>query len=166
MLFPLLLIALASAPSAFAHGEASTTNSSMGSMMMTALHFTPLGDTLWFSSWAPQSGGAVAGACIGLFLLAIAERAVAMYRAMLSAQWALRVRRASSNPKARLQAPPFVPAYDVPRGALYALQALFGFAFMLVVMTFQAAYIIAVVAGFGVGEMLFGRYVSGVAGVH
>jgi hypothetical protein len=32
--------------------------------------------------------------------------------------------------------------------------------------TFQAAYIISVVAGFGVGEMLFGRYVSGVAGIH
>ncbi|KAJ7107713.1 Ctr copper transporter [Mycena epipterygia] len=134
--------------------------------MMTALHFTPLGDTLWFSSWAPASGGAVAGACIAMFVLALLDRYVASYRAMLSAQWALRARRASPNPKARLQAPPFTPAHDIPRGALFALQSLLGFAFMLVIMTFQVAYIISIVVGFGVGEMLFGRYGGSTAGAH
>ncbi|KAJ7495622.1 CTR copper uptake transporter, partial [Mycena latifolia] len=148
------------------HHSSATTNSSMGGMMMTALHFTPLGDTLWFASWAPATGGAVAGACIGLFALALLERWVAARRTVLQAQWALRTRRAGPNPKSRLQAPPFVLAHDVPRGALYALQALLGYAFMLVVMMFQAAYIIALVAGLGVGEMLFGRYAGSVSGAH
>ncbi|KAJ6534492.1 Ctr copper transporter [Mycena vulgaris] len=134
--------------------------------MMTALHFTPLGDTLWFAGWAPQSGGALAGACIGLFVLALFDRWVASCRKTLEAHWSLHVWQASANRKNHLQmqAPPFIPAHDVPRGALYALQALLGFAVMLVIMTFQVAYIISVVAGFGVGEMLFGRYGGAVAG--
>ena len=44
-----------------------------GGMMMPWMHFS-LGDSLWFSAWVPQSKGALAGACIGLFMLAIIER--------------------------------------------------------------------------------------------
>ncbi|KAJ6605126.1 Ctr copper transporter family-domain-containing protein [Mycena sp. CBHHK59/15] len=158
----LLLFALG----AHAHGGSSaSTNSSMGGMM-AALHFTPLGDTIWFAGWAPQSSGALAGACIGLFLLGVFERWVAARRTMLQAQWALRVRRASPNTKSWVQAPPFIPAHDVPRGALYALQVVLGYAIMLAVMMFQVAYIISIVAGLGVGEMLFGRYAGSVSGAH
>jgi len=52
---------------------------------------------------------------------------------------------------------PFIPAHDLSRGALHAVQALLGYTLMLSVMTFQAAYIISVIAGLGLGEMLFGR---------
>lgn len=48
-------------------------------------------------------------------------------------------------------------SHDLPRGVLYALQALLAYLLMLSVMTFQAAYIIAIVLGLGLGEVLFGR---------
>jgi len=53
--------------------------------------------------------------------------------------------------------PPFVLSHDAARGALYSLQALLSYALMLAVMTFQAAYIISIVIGLGLGEILFGR---------
>jgi len=53
--------------------------------------------------------------------------------------------------------PPFVLSNDATRGALYSLHALLSYALMLAVMTFQAAYIISIVLGLGLGEMLFGR---------
>ncbi|KAJ7710432.1 Ctr copper transporter family-domain-containing protein [Mycena rosella] len=144
--------------------------------MMTTLHFTPISDTLWFAGWVPQSKGALAGACIGLFLLAIVERWVAAVRRMCEAQWAAAGRRAMKKScdkdgekkgvRARLSAPPFVAAHDVMRGAMQALGAALGYAFMLAVMTFQASFIISIVLGLGVGEMLFGRYGGNPTGAH
>jgi len=56
----------------------------------------------------------------------------------------------------------FVPGHDITRGILHAIQAAIGFALMLSVMTFDAAYFISVVLGLGVGEVLFGRFGKGV----
>lgn len=70
------------------------------------------------------------------------------------------LKSASGRPdlrRARLIAP-FIPSHDLTRGALYALQALLSYALMLAVMTFQAAYIIAIIVGLGIGEILFGRF--------
>jgi len=53
--------------------------------------------------------------------------------------------------------PPFIASHDFPRGLAYSLQALLTYLLMLAVMTFQAAYFIAIVVGLGIGEMLFGR---------
>lgn len=53
---------------------------------------------------------------------------------------------------------PFRLGADVPRGLLYMLLSLVHFAVMLVVMTFQIWWILSVVVGLGVGEMLFGRF--------
>jgi len=52
---------------------------------------------------------------------------------------------------------PFILSHDIPRGAIHALQALLSYALMLAVMTFQAAYIISIILGLGIGEVLFGR---------
>jgi len=60
---------------------------------------------------------------------------------------------------------PFIAAHDIPRGAIHALQALLGYALMLAVMTFQAAYLISVIIGLGLGEVMFGRMGSGL-GTH
>ncbi|EPQ55533.1 hypothetical protein GLOTRDRAFT_138434 [Gloeophyllum trabeum ATCC 11539] len=54
--------------------------------MLTYLHFTP-GDILWFQGWVPKSTGAMVGACIGLFLLAILERWIACIRALADMAW-------------------------------------------------------------------------------
>jgi len=62
--------------------------------------------------------------------------------------------RPERNPRS---VPPFIPSHDLPRGAIYAVQALMAYALMLAVMTFQAAYLISIVLGLGIGEMLFGR---------
>lgn len=53
---------------------------------------------------------------------------------------------------------PFRLGTDVPRGLLYMLLSIIHFALMLVVMTFQLWWIISVIVGLGVGEMLFGRF--------
>jgi len=52
---------------------------------------------------------------------------------------------------------PFILAHDIPRGVIHAAQALLGYVIMLAVMTFHAGYIISIVLGLGVGEILFGR---------
>ncbi|CAA7261083.1 unnamed protein product [Cyclocybe aegerita] len=61
-------------------------------------------------------------------------------------------------------APPFILTYTLARGAIHALQAALGFAFMLVVMTYNAGYILSIILGLGVGEAVFGRFVVGGVG--
>jgi len=58
-------------------------------MMTPYLHFTR-GDTLWLREIVPKSKGAVAGACIFLFVLAMFERFYASWSARTQARWALR----------------------------------------------------------------------------
>lgn len=53
--------------------------------------------------------------------------------------------------------PPFIPLHDIPRGILHAIQTVFSYTLMLVIMTFNAGYIISVILGLGVGEIMFGR---------
>ncbi|TDL19805.1 hypothetical protein BD410DRAFT_815816 [Rickenella mellea] len=135
--------------------------------MTPYLHFTP-GDMLWFLGWVPQSAGAMVGTCIGLFLLAIMERWIAACRSVMEVHWRKRVQilianklNATSSSSSLFRNPePFIPAYNITRGVLHAVQAALSFSFMLVVMTFQVSFIIAVCLGFGVGEALFGRYAA------
>jgi Ctr copper transporter family len=61
---------------------------SVGNMIMY-LHFK-LGDNLWFPGWAPHSAGAMAGTCIGLLMLSIAERWLAAIRGVMEAHWRTR----------------------------------------------------------------------------
>lgn len=53
--------------------------------------------------------------------------------------------------------PPFIPMHDITRGIFQAFQALFSYALMLAIMTFNAAYIISIILGLAIGEVLFGR---------
>ena len=85
--------------------------------------------------------------------------------------------------RARRITPPFIWTHDLARGAFFAFQALLAYLLMLAVMwvgsplapstlsdsrgphrTFQAAYIITIILGLGIGEVLFGRF--GSAGSH
>ncbi|KAJ7218435.1 CTR copper uptake transporter [Mycena pura] len=133
--------------------------------MMPMLHFSPIGDTLFFEGWVPQTRAAVFGACVGLFILTLVEAV----RSMAEASWcrsAVKLLDRDNDNKDRktrfrLHLPPFALAHDAMRGAMHALQALLGFIFMLAVMTFQGAYLITIVCGLGVGEILFGRYHTG-----
>lgn len=60
----------------------------MGNMIMY-LHFK-IGDNLWFYGWAPGTAGAMAGACIGLFMLAMAERWLVAMRGVMEKHWSMR----------------------------------------------------------------------------
>lgn len=68
-------------------GSGSTSTPSMAHEGMTMyLHFHG-GDYLYFSAWQPSSPGAIAGACIGLFMLALFERWFAALRAVFEHHW-------------------------------------------------------------------------------
>ncbi|KDQ49551.1 hypothetical protein JAAARDRAFT_143303 [Jaapia argillacea MUCL 33604] len=156
--------------------------------MVPWLHFSG-GDNLWFHAWHPTSHSQLAGACIVLIVLAILERGVARGRGVVSTHLRAKALRTISpadinaNPatsekfadalptveavspnKKHATIPPFVLTYELIRGGLCALQAMFGYALMLGVMTQQAAYIISIIVGLGLGEFLFGRV--GVAAGH
>ncbi|KAF8641218.1 hypothetical protein AX17_000852 [Amanita inopinata Kibby_2008] len=57
--------------------------------------------------------------------------------------------------------PPFIPSHDIPRGVIHGIQALVAYLLMIGVMTYQAAYLISIVVGLGLGEIIFGRYGCG-----
>ncbi|KAH6886733.1 copper transporter [Coprinopsis sp. MPI-PUGE-AT-0042] len=175
-----------------ASGSASPMPASNYASMKPYIHFT-VGDTLWFEDWVPKTTGAMAGACIGLFLLGILERWIAAVRAVANLWWRARTtdildtmhsshlghpragRLATeskhSSPavpyrtfRARFSAPP-MSMNELCRGILYAAQSALTFAFMLVVMTYQGAFLISLVLGLGFGEMLFGRYTNAHVGL-
>ncbi|KAJ7477644.1 hypothetical protein FB451DRAFT_1396600 [Mycena latifolia] len=140
-----------------------------------------------------QSKGTMAGACLGLFVLALVDR------------WSAAKDENGKGGRSGgmcLHAPTFVPADDVMRGALHALQAVLGFAFMLAVMCVLAfssssfwltassalllflracplalrlfrstrtdtteppAFILALVYGLDLDEVLFGKYAAAVS---
>ncbi|KAI0049055.1 hypothetical protein FA95DRAFT_1557320 [Auriscalpium vulgare] len=63
--------------------------------------------------------------------------------------------------------PPFMASYDFAHAALFAAQATLGYALMLgamsspVLTSTSAAYLISILVGLGVGEIVFGRFGSG-----
>lgn len=159
--------------------------------MIPYLHFTP-GDALFFKEWVPKSSGAVAGACVGLFVLAILQRCISGMRGVMDQHWKqrsdaivaarfVRMRESASStdkvsegsgccateaaaaPAPRPTLPPFILPHELARGGMQILQSFFGYALMLAVMTFNAAYIISILLGLGVGEVLFGRFAHGMA---
>ena len=90
----LCILILSCLPCAFAdsNGMIMSMDGSMtlaSGSMLPYLHFTP-GDNLWFMGWVPQSAGAMAGACIGLFLLALVERWITACRAVMEVHWTKR----------------------------------------------------------------------------
>lgn len=54
--------------------------------MTPYLHFTG-GDYLYFPAWVPTTPGAIAGACVGLFFLALFERWFAALRGVFENHW-------------------------------------------------------------------------------
>ncbi|KAJ7150068.1 Ctr copper transporter family-domain-containing protein [Mycena crocata] len=154
----------------------------MEMMMKAYLHFTP-GDALLFSTIAPSSAGAVFGACVVLFLIAILERWLRAVGRGIEGRFRRRTTRLASyaffnnsnsnpdskEPSALANTPQvdvrnqtsdknrFIFSHELTRGALAGLETTLHYLLMLVVMTFNAAYIIAVILGVVVGEVAFGR---------
>ncbi|CUA68260.1 CTR copper uptake transporter [Rhizoctonia solani] len=171
---------------ALAHGGPQTPKENTGSdmMMMTPyFHWAASADALYFKSWVPRTPGGLVGACIGLFCLALFERFLDGARGLVEAWW----RRQQASTAARaLVLPdnasahsysksigsgrdysmnanpvpliaPFEPVRDLVRGAMQAMQSLLVFFLMLSVMTYNAAFLISVTLGLGIGQFIFGR---------
>ncbi|KAI6133338.1 Ctr copper transporter [Pisolithus croceorrhizus] len=141
----------------------------MDKTMDSWLHFGK-GDYLLFETWTPSSNGAIAGASIAIFAFGILHRSLAALRRSREDHWRTRTLAllsklpartlSSSTPdhaKSEGPIPPFIPSHDIPRGIIHAIQTAFSYILMLIVMTFNVAYIIPVILGLGVGEVLFGR---------
>ncbi|KAG8695731.1 hypothetical protein FRC09_008969 [Ceratobasidium sp. 395] len=54
---------------------------------------------------------------------------------------------------------PLLWTHDLARSALFVIQSFFLYAIMLGVMSFNAGYIISIIAGSAIGEVLFGRFI-------
>ncbi|KAG1825602.1 Ctr copper transporter, partial [Suillus subaureus] len=135
------------------------------------LHFSG-GDYLIFKTWMPESKGAIAGACIALVAFCILERWIAALRRQMEIKWGSGIIRmidgieegCSSLPTTPVTVPsrprlvpPFILMHDITRGIFQAVQSLFSYVLMLAVMTFNASYIISIILGLALGEVLFGR---------
>ncbi|KAJ7116708.1 Ctr copper transporter [Mycena epipterygia] len=144
-------------------------------MMKTYLHFTP-GDTLIFETIVPTSAGAIFGACLVLFLVSVADRYLRAVCRGLEHGLSQRTKRlttgyyftsdsAAPHPKApasEIQTPVaaptcFILSHELSRGAFAGLQSTIHYFLMLVVMTFNASFIVSVILGVVVGEVAFGR---------
>jgi copper transporter 1 len=66
-----------------------TSQVNLGSeMMMTPyFHWMANADALYFKAWVPRTPGALAGACISLFFLAMFERFLGAAKGLLEAWW-------------------------------------------------------------------------------
>ncbi|KAG8785900.1 hypothetical protein FRC12_017070 [Ceratobasidium sp. 428] len=174
-----------------ANASAAHVETDMSAMMMMTpyFHWMADADALYFKSWVPRSAGALVGACIGLFFLAVFERFLGGAKGLMEAWWR---RRQAAQLARTLVTPdnasvhshsksiesgsallmgatppliaPFELVHDLARGAMQAVQSLIGFFLMLSVMTYNGAFLIAVVLGLGIGEVAFARL--GRSGAH
>ncbi|KAJ7683214.1 Ctr copper transporter [Mycena rosella] len=157
-----------------------STDSSSMMMMKTYLHFTP-GDTLIFSTIVPTSAGAIFGTCLVLFFISVADRYLRAVVRGLERGFAQRTQRLAStyyfaettgdSPALPSKSPvsdgethpapsaptKFILSHELSRGVTAGLQSTLHYFLMLVVMTFNASFIISVIMGVVVGEVAFGR---------
>lgn len=89
LLLPFVLAHSSSSMDSMAGMDSEGDTTLMSGMMIPYLHFTP-GDILWFQGWVPDSVGAMVGACIGLFMLALIDRWLAAMRRVMEGHWARR----------------------------------------------------------------------------
>ncbi|KAG6872979.1 hypothetical protein C0995_004518 [Termitomyces sp. Mi166 len=145
--------------------------------MLSYLHFTP-GDVLWFDGWVPGKGRTLFAACVGIFLLGIAERWFAALRAGMELAVARDVqvikKKESGQKKTKKcdecqsladvlfmrngTAAPFVVNHAWARFIVHGAQATISILFMLTIMTFQLSFIFSLAIGVGVGEVMYGRF--------
>ncbi|KAG6834754.1 hypothetical protein H0H93_007605 [Arthromyces matolae] len=145
--------------------------------MLSYLHFTP-GDVLWFEGWVPGKGSTLFAACIGLFLLGMAERWIAALRAGTELALVRDVKVIQrkkelgkrENPPSLMDvlllrgdtAAPFLFDHAWARFILQGVQATLAILIMLTIMTFQLSFIFSLAIGVGVGEIMYGRFTDAV----
>ncbi|ELU41476.1 Ctr domain-containing protein [Rhizoctonia solani AG-1 IA] len=161
IMFALALLSIIPSYTLAQHVHGGNADGMGGVAMIPYLHFTP-GDALFFKEWIPKSSGAVGGACVGLFVLAILQRCISAMRGVMEQHWKQRsdalvaarfvlMRDTASADKESEQdtsltgqprvpralkptLPPFIWSHELARGGMQILQSFFGYALMLAVM--------------------------------
>ncbi|KAF8648971.1 hypothetical protein AX16_006085 [Volvariella volvacea WC 439] len=187
-----LVVSTLFAPFAFAHDgydnnamEMETTTMDKGNYTLSPasfmyFHFNPP-DTLWFRDWVPRSSGAMVGACIGLFLLAVVERFISCMAVVSGQALTNRIipisqealvpdtdegNRVVIPPPPSLRslmkpkyASPFKLVEEIPHTILHITQLSLHYVLMLAVMTFNLKFVFAITLGQGFGYLLYGRHI-------
>ena len=88
------------------HGDSgSGSGSASGHATMKPYFHLSVGDTLFFKTWIPQTPGAIAGACIGLFLIGLLDRWLSAMRQSFETHWKHRAMLLSSRYSTNSQEP-------------------------------------------------------------
>ncbi|CAH7682819.1 Ctr copper transporter family-domain-containing protein [Phakopsora pachyrhizi] len=155
-------------------------------MMMTYFFAGVPSVPLWFSGWVPKNGGAVFGACVGLFLLSALAKLLEAYRHQAHLAWSQPkwhdsgITQSSATEKLAdghdptrdigirrsIQSTPWNLKREISRGVLSTVQVTLGYFLMLAVMTFNVYFFLAIILGHFAGEVSFGRLGSADGGGH
>ncbi|KAK7058565.1 hypothetical protein VNI00_002201 [Paramarasmius palmivorus] len=153
-------------------GMDNSTDSSMSMshmMMVPYLHFTKGADVLLFKSIVPNSAGAIFGACLIFFVIAIFDRWFHAYYRGVERRFKARTARLQEDYEGSTEnlregvktapapKPKFVLSHELSRAFLQGAVTTIHYLLMLVVMTFNASYIISIILGHAIGEFSFGR---------
>ncbi|KAH8818578.1 Ctr copper transporter [Flagelloscypha sp. PMI_526] len=145
--------------------------------MKMYLHFTK-GDTLLFKSIVPTKPGAIFGACLVIFIIAIGGRWISSVARGVNQRGILSIMVKGMRLRMSLLPPPDLyarqPSSHAPsnyatqilsnelaRSTLLGLETTIHYLLMLIVMTFNVSYIISSILGSVVGELIFGRFNRG-----
>ncbi|KAH8831687.1 Ctr copper transporter family-domain-containing protein [Flagelloscypha sp. PMI_526] len=131
-------------------------------MMKPYFHFT-LGDVTLFKSLTPNTVGALVGACLVFFVLAVFSRYVSAISrrvqmvASTRSQKLLQQSEDAEGKRVTLPTSKFVFTQELLRAAVVGLDTFFHYLLMLIAMTFNVGYILSILVGIMGGEFAFGR---------
>ncbi|RPA78600.1 copper transporter family protein, partial [Ascobolus immersus RN42] len=143
--------------------------------------------SLFSSAFTPKTQGQYAGTIIFLIVLAIVYRGLAAYKSVLEHRWAAKSKatvvviagkndgekegldKTVTKEEEVVPAPsggekktmPWRISTELPRACLGTVNTGIGYLLMLAVMTMNVGYFMAVLAGYFVGDLVFGRWIKG-----
>ncbi|KAI5846065.1 Ctr copper transporter family-domain-containing protein [Tricharina praecox] len=178
-----------SSGSSSSSSSTSTTSSSSSdsmsdsmSMTMSMTFITSTTTPLFSTSWTPRTLGQYVGACIFLIVLAFVFRFVLAWKAVLEHRWARRevdrkpvvvlgdgdaggsedeLPKEAGEGEGGWAGRPWRFGTELPRAAMAVLSTGLGYLLMLAVMTMNVGYFMSVLAGVFVGELAWGRFMTG-----
>ncbi|KAF9049542.1 hypothetical protein BDZ89DRAFT_1057429 [Hymenopellis radicata] len=151
--------------------NSTSSSMSMDMSMKAYLHFTK-GDVLIFDTIVPSSAGAIVGACFVIFFLSVFERWLRAFRQSLDIRFQARALHlvteygsdvdklplSDTQRVAQEQPRKFVLSHRIASGGLTAIETTLHYLLMLIIMTFNASFIISAILGAVVGDMAFRRH--------
>ncbi|KAJ5573961.1 Ctr copper transporter [Penicillium hispanicum] len=146
--------------------DMSTTASSTMSSNSTSMAFNTdnLSSVLFSTSWMPTSTGGYVGTWFFLFFLAVIWRALVATQAKLDIFWAARnaqyqifIDGGQKQPRHRDVIQAWRVSVNLPRAAIRMVNQGISYLLMIAVMTMNVGFFFAVLVGYFIGELVFGR---------